>query len=297
MNGALSQAVDRIRLLLLAVACWLCFVPTAHAIRPPSPTELQLREETPSQEQPAYEVVLGIDAEGRTGLLCVNDPLRYTDPTGHAPSDWANTMQPGIDIYYGGYIANPSHTSTIGLFGAYMGQSVANGYNDMLRFGNGMEQGTATGIAQDIGRASGIILTVAGPASTAATRLAPADAAVPKVAPEVTPAPEVGGVTPIKNPITAKPGELQTVDPNNLTAGQRATLVRGRLDAQTQLQQNGTPRNGGPPTVYENGVINDGHHAVRAAADSGQPVTVKVMPGQGATVTGKPVTQLPVHEN
>jgi len=124
---------------------------------------------------------------------CVNNPLRYTDPTGHAPSDWASTMQPGIDIYYGGYIANPSHTSTIGLFGAYMGQSVANGYNDMLRLGNGSAEGTATGIAQDIGRASGIILTVAGPASTAATRLAPTEAAVPKIAPEATPTPAAEG--------------------------------------------------------------------------------------------------------
>jgi hypothetical protein len=84
----------------------------------------------------------------------LNNPLRYTDPDGKAPSDWANTMQPGIDIYYGGYIANPSHTSTIGLFGAYMGQGVANGYNDMLRFGTGMEKGTLEGVGQDIGRGS-----------------------------------------------------------------------------------------------------------------------------------------------
>ncbi len=83
MNGALSQTVCRIRLFLLAVMCWLCLVPAAHAIRPPSPAEIQLREETPSQEQPAYEVVLGIDAEGRIGLLVLNDPLRYTDPDGH----------------------------------------------------------------------------------------------------------------------------------------------------------------------------------------------------------------------
>jgi len=115
---------------------------------------------------------------------CVNDPLRYTDPDGKAPSDWANAMQPGIDIYYNGYISNPSHTSTLGLFGAMMGQSVANGYNDMLRLGTGSEKGTATGIAQDIGRASGIILTVAGPADAAATKFAPKEA--PSV-PDATP--------------------------------------------------------------------------------------------------------------
>ena len=68
--------------------CWLCLVPAAHAIRPPSPAELQLKEETPGQQQPAYGLVVAVDAEGRIGLFCVNDPLRYTDPTGHGPNDY-----------------------------------------------------------------------------------------------------------------------------------------------------------------------------------------------------------------
>jgi hypothetical protein len=68
----------------------------------------------------------------------------------------------------------------MGLFASMMGQSVANGYNDMLRLGTGMEQGTATGIAQDIGRASGIVLTVV--------------AVAPEAAPAKTAAPEVEAV-------------------------------------------------------------------------------------------------------
>ena len=126
----------RIRLFLLAVMCWLCLVPAAHAIRPQTPAELQLKEETPCQQPLAYWSDAVWDVEMRNGLLVLNNPLRYTDPDGKAPSDWANAMQPAIDDYYGGYISNPIHTSTIGLFGAYMGQSVASGYNDMLRFGN-----------------------------------------------------------------------------------------------------------------------------------------------------------------
>jgi hypothetical protein len=80
VNGAPNIA--RIRLFLLAVTCWLCFVPAAHAIRPPSPAELQLKEETTCQQPLACWPDVMLDAEVCNGLLCVNDPLRYTDPTG-----------------------------------------------------------------------------------------------------------------------------------------------------------------------------------------------------------------------
>jgi RHS repeat-associated protein len=127
---------------------------------------------------------------------CVNNPLRFTDPNGHAPSDWANAMQPGIDSYYGGYVSNPSHTSTLGLFAAYMGQSVAGGYNDMLRFGTGMEQGGVDGICADLGRGSGIVLTVAGPAKAFGTKSTPKAAPAPEVAPKTTSAPQTTATTP-----------------------------------------------------------------------------------------------------
>jgi hypothetical protein len=80
VNGA--SILARIRLFLLAVTCWLCLVPAAHAIRPQTPAELQLKEENPLSAPPAYCLVVAVDAEGRIGLFCVNDPLRYTDPTG-----------------------------------------------------------------------------------------------------------------------------------------------------------------------------------------------------------------------
>jgi RHS repeat-associated protein len=133
---------------------------------------------------------------------CVNNPLRYTDPNGHAPSDWANAMQPGIDSYYDGYVSNPSHTSTLGLFAAYMGQSVAGGYNDMLRFGTGMEQGGVDGICADLGRGSGIILTVTGPVKATATKLAPPKPAAPKVVPEAA---STSATTPSTKPVNNVP--------------------------------------------------------------------------------------------
>ena len=73
----------RIRLFLLAVMCWLCLVPAAHAIRPQTPAELQLKGETPGQQPLAYWSESMLDGEVRNGLFCVNNPLRYTDPSGH----------------------------------------------------------------------------------------------------------------------------------------------------------------------------------------------------------------------
>jgi RHS repeat-associated protein len=139
-----------------------------------------------------------------------DNPLRYIDPDGHAPSDWADSMQPAIDGYYGGYISDSTHTSVPALWASYMGQSIASGYNDMLRLGTGAEEGTVTGFAQDLGRAGGIVLTVAGPADAAATRLAPTGAAAPKVAPEVAPKPSAA-----KSP-TITPQDLTGKTPNEI---------------------------------------------------------------------------------
>jgi hypothetical protein len=83
VNG--THIMARIRLFLLAVMCWLCLVPAAHAIRPPSPAEEQLKEKTPCQEPLAYWSDARLDAEMRNGLFVRNNPLKYADPTGHAP--------------------------------------------------------------------------------------------------------------------------------------------------------------------------------------------------------------------
>jgi len=116
---------------------------------------------------------------------CLNDPLRFNDPNGQAPVDWANAMQPGIDEYYGGYISDTSHTSTLGLWLAYMGESVDDSYNDMLRLGTGAAQGGVDGWSADLGRAGGIILTVTAVSPKAIPADVPASEA-PASAPEAS---------------------------------------------------------------------------------------------------------------
>src|SRR5688500_14847095 len=79
-----------------------------------------------------------------------------------------------------------------------------------------------------------------------------------------------------QNPITAQPGQTQAgVDPQALLPS-RHDLLRVRLEAQRMLLLAGTPRQT-PIQVTPDGVIWDGHHAVRAAAEEGRPVEVLVI--------------------
>ena len=161
----------------------------------------------------------------------LNNPFLYVDPTGKAPTDWANAMQPGVDSYYGGYISDPGHTSTLALFGAYMGQSVADSYVDMLRLGTGTAEGSVEGVAADLGRAGGIILTVAGPASrlaepTVAPETAPNSVGTAPAA-EVTATQAVGKGTPKPSPkfkTPTNPPQLPLA-PNEIPAGWRVRLM------------------------------------------------------------------------
>ena len=162
----------------------------------------------------------------------LNNPLRYRDPNGNAPVDWANAMQPAIDDYYGGYTSDPNHTSTLGLFGAYMGQSTANGYADMLRLGTGLAEGSVEGIAADLGRAGGIILTVAVPAAKiagpkAAPEVAPAPKAPKPPAPEVAPEQAAAKGPPKPSPNFKAPTNppQQPPAPNSVPAGWRVRLM------------------------------------------------------------------------
>jgi hypothetical protein len=92
-------------------------------------------------------------------------------------------------------------------------------------------------------------------------------------------------------PPDAQPGQILTnIDPNTLQAG-RGDLVGARLTYQQQLIRQGTPRPT-PIQVTPDGVIWDGNHGARAAAQAGVPVTVQVVPGTG-TARG-PVTDLPI---
>ena len=77
-------------------------------------------------------------------------------------------------------------------------------------------------------------------------------------------------------PITMPPGQLQTnVDPLLLLPS-RHDLSQVRFDLQKALSDCGTERST-PIEVTPDGVIWDGHHAVRVAVEAGKPVTVKVV--------------------
>jgi hypothetical protein len=79
-----------------------------------------------------------------------------------------------------------------------------------------------------------------------------------------------------RSPITAQPGWLQTnVDPLLLLPS-RTDLSKVRLDMQQALQDAGVARST-PIEVTPDGVIWDGHHAVRVAAEKAVPITVKVV--------------------
>jgi hypothetical protein len=180
------------------------------------------------------------------------------DPGTTGPGEYGRLLEVGnytTDAsYYGGYVSDSTHTSVPVLWAAYMGQSIASGYNDMLRLGTGAEEGTVTGFAQDLGRAGGIVLTVAGPADAAAAKLAPAEAAAPKVAPEAAPAPTAKPSLPDeywKNkqaPTQTTPGTKETVDMKPSSRSQGETYKRttyydeyGRSTGQTHETAHGEP--------------------------------------------------------
>jgi hypothetical protein len=79
-----------------------------------------------------------------------------------------------------------------------------------------------------------------------------------------------------QNPITIPPGQTQKgVDPKSLLPS-RGDLVRVRLEAQRTLLLSGTPRLT-PIQVTSAGVIFDGHHMVRAAAEEGKLIDVRAV--------------------
>ena len=95
-----------------------------------------------------------------------------------------------------------------------------------------------------------------------------------------------------KSPITASPGQLQSdVNPLQLLPS-RTELSKGRLDVQLGLLDSGTERHT-PIQVTSDGVIWDGHHGVRAAAEKGIPVMITVVPGK-VNPTAETILDLPV---
>ena len=96
---------------------------------------------------------------------CVNNPLRYTDPDGKAPSDWANAWSSAINRGATYVSAGPSHWIYNGTVGSI--NSLVGGLAEPLRFGStagalsGSGHATAGQIAlgtlQEAGRAAAII--------------------------------------------------------------------------------------------------------------------------------------------
>jgi len=132
MRGVPSQVVNRLRLLLLAVVCGLGWLPTAHAIRPPTAAESQLKEES-APPAPSLDNAIFIRAgEVRIGLFVGNNPVNRLDPLGLYPwlpddmryqSPPGMTECPAIEGYYRHCIANcrlnRSLTSLSGPFFAF----------------------------------------------------------------------------------------------------------------------------------------------------------------------------------
>jgi hypothetical protein len=95
-----------------------------------------------------------------------------------------------------------------------------------------------------------------------------------------------------QNPITEPPDQVQYgVDPSRLRPS-RDDLIRGRLNLQCQLLRSRRKRFT-PIVVSKDGVIIDGHHAIRAAAEKGQTVDVLVrdfpVAGRGDSILDLPI--------
>lgn len=65
------------------------------------------------------------------------------------------------------------------------------------------------------------------------------------------------------------------IDPNSLVAG-RPNLIKSRLDAQRHLLRQQIAR-WTPIFVTKSGVIYDGNHAARAAAEAGEGIEIQVI--------------------
>jgi hypothetical protein len=150
---------------------------------------------------------------------------------------------------------------------------------------------TSTGVAaiDDAVAANAAAKAPPAPPSAPATN-SPAAPPIPAPVTDTPPAPAT-------NPITAKPGQMQTIDPASVVAGQQRALSQARIDVQKKLIISGTPRMDGPPEVNTNGIIEDGHHNLRAAAELGQTANVRVVNPTTTSVTNKPVTALPTYGN
>ncbi len=117
--------------------------------------------------------------------------------------------------------------------------------------------------------------------------------ALPRISYTEQPSPKLSAIgPPLPNPITVKPGYIQyKVNPRALRAGQQRAVNISRINTQDRLQQADIPRHDGPVMVTKDGVIVDGHHAARAAAEAGRTIDVLVV--EANFEAGPPIMELP----
>jgi hypothetical protein len=95
-----------------------------------------------------------------------------------------------------------------------------------------------------------------------------------------------------RNPILVPAGQIQKAVDACLLLPSRSELIQLRLDFQRGLRQSGCPRLTSIQVTTQ-GIIWDGHHAVRVAAECGEAVDVVVIaplvPASGSTILQLPV--------
>ena len=94
------------------------------------------------------------------------------------------------------------------------------------------------------------------------------------------------------NPVTVQPGQTQTGVDAHILLPSRPDPIQVRLDLQRRLVAAGVKR-WTPIQVTREGVVWDGHHAVRVAAENGLTVEVSVV-NQLVPPVGLTMLQLPV---
>jgi hypothetical protein len=95
-----------------------------------------------------------------------------------------------------------------------------------------------------------------------------------------------------QNPITVQPGQMQKGVEARLLLPSRPDLIRRRLEHQRLLLLGGYQRFT-PIQVTAQGVIHDGHHGARAAAERGITVDVLVV-AESVPPVGLWILDLPV---
>lgn len=95
-----------------------------------------------------------------------------------------------------------------------------------------------------------------------------------------------------QNPITVPTGQIQKAVDARLLLPSRGDLIQIRLDFQRNLRQTGVQRST-PIQVTFQGVIWDGHHAIRAAAELGETVDVLIV-NVVVAPSGLTILRLPV---